>query len=167
MVSPRVGRLRIAIISIAVVAMFCGGLEYGTTHAQSVFNDARHEVTVRNSVNAFTCSVVNSAATTLTALGGSCVAGNPAGTSLYITDIVASASAIATATTDQYLSLKTGTGGSCGTATATVWSSYNLAFAPVVQDFTTPIKVAAGSELCWMDAVTGSKTLFVSGYTGP
>lgn len=167
MVSPRVGRLRISLYAAIVVALFYGGLSYGITHAQTVWSDVRHEVVVRNNVGAFTCTIVNSAATTLTAFGGSCVAGSPAGPALYITDIVASASAIATATTDQYLSIKSGTGGSCGTATATVWSAYNVAFAPVVQDFTVPIKVAAGQELCWMDAVVGSKTLIVSGYTGP
>ena len=132
--------------------------------AQSVFNDQRHEVTVRNNVGAFACSVVNSAATTLTALGGSCVAPTVVGQSLYITDITASASAAATTTADQYLELKSGTGGSCGTGTAVVWAAYNAANDGKAISFTTPIQVAANSELCWMDAVAGSKSFVVQGY---
>lgn len=167
MVSPGARRVRLGLVSVLVAVLFWAGVSWGVAQAQGLWSDVRHEVTVRNNVNAFTCSVVNSTATSLTAFGGSCVAGSPAGTALYITDITASSSAIATTTTDQYLSIKSGTGGSCGTGTATVWSAFNLALAPVVQDFTTPIKVAAGQELCWMDAAAGNKTFIVSGYTGP
>jgi hypothetical protein len=133
--------------------------------AQSVWSDVSHEVTLRNDPQSFTCSVVNSNATILTAFTGSCI-GSAAtvGQSLYITDITASASAIATTSADSFLELKSGTGGTCATNTAVVWSAYNLAFAPVVATFTTPIKVGANVDLCWMDAVTGSKTFIVNGY---
>lgn len=133
--------------------------------AQSVWNDVRHEVTLRNDPQGFTCSVVNSAATSLTALGGSCTAAAlPAGQSIYITDITASASAIATVTADQFLELKSGSGAACATNTAVVWAAYNLALAPISVSFTTPIKVGANVDLCWMDAVTGSKIFIVNGY---
>jgi hypothetical protein len=131
--------------------------------AQSVWNDLRHEVTLRNDPQSFSCSVVNNNATVLTSFGGSCaqLTGNQ---SFYITDIAASASAIATTSADAFLELKSGTGGTCGTGTAVVWAAYNVAFTPVFDNRQTPIKVAANSELCWMDAVTGSKTFVVSGY---
>lgn len=123
-------------------------------------------VTTTDHPKRFSCTVVNSTATILTAFGGSCAAPG-AGLSLYITDVMASASAAATTTTDQYLTLKSGTGGSCGTATAVVWASFNLANDPVAQSFSTPIKVAANSELCWMHAAAGNKTYVVNGYIAP
>lgn len=109
------------------------------------------------------CVVANNSATALTALGGACAAPGT-GLSIYITSITASSSVIATTTTDQYLSIKSGTGGSCGSSTATVWTAYNLAFDPVTASFPVPIKVAANSELCWMHAATGSKSFVVTGY---
>jgi hypothetical protein len=114
----------------------------------------------------FNCSVVNNAATSLTAFGSPCAAPG-AGLSLYITDITASSSVIATVTADQYLEIKSGTGGTCGTATAVVWAAYNLAFAPIAANFIVPIKVTANNELCWMHAATGSKTFIVQGYIAP
>lgn len=111
----------------------------------------------------FSCLVANSTATILTALGGSCAA-TTGGQSLYITDIHASASAAATTTADQQLELKSGTGGSCGTGTAVVWNAFNAATAGVAVSMRTPIKVAANSELCWMDAVTGNKSFVVNGF---
>jgi hypothetical protein len=102
----------------------------------------------------------------LTAFGSPCAAPG-AGLSLYITDITASSSVIATVTADQYLEIKSGTGGTCGTATAVVWAAYNLAFAPIAANFIVPIKVAANNELCWMHAATGSKTFIVQGYIAP
>lgn len=115
--------------------------------------------------NRFSCGVINSNATVLTALSGCAAPG--AGLSLYITDITASSSVISTVTTDQYLSLKSGTGGACGTGTATVWASYNLAHAPIHAQLLTPIKVAANSELCWMHAAAGNKTFIVNGFIAP
>lgn len=123
-------------------------------------------VTTTDHPKRFSCTVINSTATTLTAFGGSCAAPG-AGLSLYITDIIASSSAAATTTTDQYLTLKSGTGGACGTGTAVVWASFNLANDPVPQSFATPIKVAANSELCWMHAAVGNKTYVVNGYIAP
>jgi hypothetical protein len=135
--------------------------------AQSTWSDVRHEVTLRNDPQAFSCTVVDSAATILTAFGGSCVAPTIGSQSLYITDIVASSSAASTVTADQALELKAGTTAStgCDTGTATVWASFTPAMGSVTATFTTPIKVGANQALCWMDAVAGSKTFIVNGYT--
>jgi hypothetical protein len=149
---------------IALVLAIGLGLELAP-HAQNVWNDVRHEVTVRNDPQSFSCTVVNNNATTLTAFGGSCVAPTVNGQSFYITDIIATASAASTTTANQYLEVESGTGGTCGTGTAVVWAAYNAAMSgPASAGLTTPIKVAANSELCWMDAVAGSKTFIVSGY---
>lgn len=154
----------VEVIAVAV-AIVLAGLAVPSVSAQSVWSDVRHEVTLRNDPQSFTCTVVDSAATILTALGGSCTtAALAAGQSLYITDITASASAIATVTADQYLELKSGSGAACATNTAVVWAAYNLALAPVSVSLNTPIKVGANVDLCWMDAVTGSKTFIVTGY---
>lgn len=123
-------------------------------------------ITTQDHPKRFTCTVVNSTATTLTALGGSCAAPG-ANLSLYITDIIASASAAATTTADQYLELKSGTGGTCGSSTAVVWAAFNTANGAVYIDLNTPIKVAANNELCWMDAVAGNKTFVVNGFIAP
>lgn len=114
----------------------------------------------------FSCNVVNSTATALTAFAGQCIAPQN-GQAFYITDISASSSAIATTTTDQYLTVKSGTGGSCGTSTDVMWASYNLALTNVTVSFNTPIRVQASEELCWMDAAAGNKSFVVSGYLGP
>ncbi len=113
-----------------------------------------------------TCSVVNDSTTTLVAFTGVGCVKNDGQTAFYITDIQAGASAASTVTTDVQLQLKYGTGTNCGTGTTVLWNSYNLAFQPVVQQFKTPLKVPGGKDLCWMDAVTGSKTFIVMGYLG-
>lgn len=149
---------------IIAVALALSTLEPTPTHAQQV-QLVEGELNWK-AVNRFNCTVVNNAATILTAFGGSCVAPG-AGLRLYITDISASSSVVATTTADNYLELKTGTGGTCGTATAVIWANYNLAFQPVDTHLTTPIPVAINNELCWMHAATGSKTFIVDGYIAP
>ena len=135
--------------------------------AQSTWSDVRHEVTLRNDPQSFSCTVVNSAATILTAFTGSCVAPTTGSQSLYITDIVASSSAASTVTANQFLALEAGTTAStgCDTSPVVLWASYNAAMGSVTATFTTPIKVGANQALCWMDAVAGSKTFIVNGYT--
>jgi len=110
------------------------------------------------------CTAVNVTTATLVAFTGTGCAGNPTQTSLYITDIVASSSTISSITADNYLELKAGTGTNCATGTVVLWAAYTLALTPVVQSFRTPIKVPGGFDLCWMDAVAGSKSLIVTGY---
>jgi hypothetical protein len=123
-------------------------------------------ITATDHPKRFTCTVVNSTATTLTAFGGSCAAPG-ASLSLYITDINASASAASTTTADQQLEVKSGTGGTCGAGTAVIWNQYGVAFTSIVAQFITPIKITANNELCWMDAVTGNKSFTVNGYIAP
>jgi ABC-type transport system involved in cytochrome c biogenesis permease subunit len=114
------------------------------------------------------CTVINSALTALTAFTttATCPQATP-GQAMYITDISASSSAISTATTDQYLSVKYGTGTNCGTGTTSVWAGYTLTFTTIPVDFNTPIRVPANNDLCWMHAATGSKHFIVTGYVGP
>lgn len=111
----------------------------------------------------FQAVLTNSTATTLTEIQAAPVTG----ASLYITDITMSASVIATTTTDQYLTLKSGTGTNCGTGTAVVLAAYNLAMAGVVLNLQTPIKLPAASALCFIHAAVGSKSVVVGGYVAP
>jgi hypothetical protein len=117
--------------------------------------------------NAFNCRVATSTATTLTAVGGSCAAPG-AGLSLYISDISFASSVDGDVTTaDAYMTIKSGTGGTCGSGTAVLWGLGSLAKTSVAQQFRQPIKVAANSEICWIHSVAGSKTLNVQGYIAP
>jgi len=113
------------------------------------------------------CTVVNNSGTSLTAFTGTGCVGRDAQTALLITSITASASVIATTTTDQQLTLKYGTGSACGTSTTTAWSAYNLAFAPLHATFNEPLRIPGGNDLCWIHAATGSKTFIVVGYLAP
>lgn len=114
-----------------------------------------------------TCQVINTSTATLVAFVGAGCVGRETQVAFFITDIVASASVVATTTADQQLTLKYGTGTNCGTGTVVLWSAYNLAFDPVAVNLTTPLKVPGGQDLCWMHAATGSKTFIVRGYLGP
>ena len=86
---------------------------------------------------------------------------------LYITDIVLTSTAASTASADELLQLKTGTGTNCGTGTAVLFSCHNIANGGCSVSFQTPLKVAANTALCFMDAVVGTKSVNVSGYTLP
>lgn len=113
------------------------------------------------------CVVAVSTATTLTAVGGNCQAPGPQ-MSIYITDILFSSSASGIAA-DSFNTLKSGTGGTCGTATAVVWGAFTEAAVQdtVVENFRTPIRVAAANELCWINSTAGSKFLVINGYVAP
>lgn len=114
----------------------------------------------------FSCFVAASTATTITAFGGSCVAPG-AGLSLYLTDVVFSSSTAAGTAADSFPTIKTGTGGTCGTGTTVKWAALNVANTAIVSTFTTPIKMPANSELCWIDSTAGTRTILVNGYIGP
>lgn len=111
----------------------------------------------------FQCIVVVSTATTVQAVGGSCVAPG-AGLSLYITDIEFGTSAAAGVAADSFPTLKSGTGGTCGSATAVVWQALTTANSTVTSNYSTPFKVAANSELCWIMTTAGSKTIQIRGF---
>ena len=87
--------------------------------------------------------------------------------SLYVTDVRFGTSAAAGTAADSFPTLKSGTGGTCGTATAVVWSALTTANSTVVDNMTTPLKLATVHELCWIMTTAGSKTLVVNGFIAP
>jgi hypothetical protein len=99
--------------------------------------------------NRIHCTVVVSTATTIQAVGSPCAAPG-AGLSIYITDIEFGTSAAAGTAADSFPTLKSGTGGTCGTATAVIWQALTSANSTIIANKTTPIKVAANSEVCWI-----------------
>lgn len=116
--------------------------------------------------NLISCNVAVSTATTLTAFGGSCAAPG-ANLSIYITDITFSASAASGTAADSMPTIKSGTGGTCGTGTAVVFEQFNPANGGFHAPFHTPIRVAANSEICWIDSTAGSKAVHVNGFIAP
>lgn len=104
-----------------------------------------------------------STATTLTQIQ----AAPGASLSLYITDIVMSASVASTTTTDQQLTLKYGTGSNCATGTTYITACFGQANGGCAVNLKTPIKLPANNALCWMHAAAGSKVVSVMGYTAP
>lgn len=117
--------------------------------------------------NHIQCQVTVSTATTIQAVGGSCAA-PAAGLSIYITDIDFSTNAAGIAA-DSFNTLKSGTGGTCGAATAVVWQCMTAAAtqATCSAHLQTPIKLTAINELCWINSTAGSKTLNIEGYIAP
>jgi hypothetical protein len=111
----------------------------------------------------FACTVTASTATTLTAVGGSCVAPG-ASLSLYITDIEFGASAASSTTADSAPTIKYGTGGTCGTGTTVVWSGVQAANTMVASHFMAPLKIPHNNELCWIASVAGTKWGKITGY---
>jgi hypothetical protein len=110
------------------------------------------------------CVVTVSTATTLTAVGGSCVAPG-AGLSIYITSISSSTNA-AGITADSFNTLKYGTGGTCGTGTTVVWGAMTAAATQqtVQQNLGTAIKIPQNNELCWINSTAGTKFWVIDGY---
>ena len=120
--------------------------------------------TVNLGQNGFTCVVAVSTATTIQAVGGSCVAPTNTALRLYITDVEFGSSAAGGTAADSFPTLKTGTGGTCGTGTAVVWQAMITANGQIEATFTTPIQLPKASELCWIMTTAGSKTLQVHGF---
>lgn len=112
------------------------------------------------------CLVAVSTATTIQAVGGSCVAPG-AGLSVYITDIEFGSSAASGTAADSFPTLKSGTTGTCGTGTAVIWQGLSTANSTIVVNLSQPIKVAANSEVCWIMTTAGSKTIQLHGYIAP
>lgn len=111
------------------------------------------------------CVVAVSTATALTAVGGSCAAPG-ASLSIYITDVLFAASASGIAA-DAFPTLKSGTGGTCGTATTVVWQALTAAAVIAVDNRSTPIKLTVNHELCWISSTAGSKAIQISGFIAP
>lgn len=116
--------------------------------------------------NRIKCIVTVSTATTIQAVGGSCAAPG-AGLSIYVTDISFGTSAAAGTAADSFPTLKSGTGGACGTATAVFWQALTTANSTVPDHFQTPIKLPTISEICWIMTTAGSKTLQINGFIAP
>jgi hypothetical protein len=113
----------------------------------------------------FRCTVTVSTATTLTAFGSPCAAPG-ASLALYVTDIIAGASASGIAA-DAFTTLKYGTGGTCGTGTTVFWGAISAAANITVQSFAVPLKIPLNNEICWINSTAGSKFINVSGYIAP
>jgi hypothetical protein len=85
-----------------------------------------------------------------------------------MTDITVSASAASTTNADQQLILKQSTNtGTCASTLTTLYTPYNPVNGGVAKQLTTPNKLAADTQLCFIDAVTGSKSVAVEGYIAP
>ena len=93
-----------------------------------------------NHQNRIECYVPASTATTITAVGGSCAAPG-AGRSINITDVSFSSSAASGTAADSYPTLKSGTGGTCGTATTVVYGGLSVANTTLIHNYTQPIKL--------------------------
>lgn len=115
--------------------------------------------------NPIQCTVTVSTATTLTAVGGSCAAPG-AGLSIYITDVNFQASAAGIAA-DAFPTLKSGTGGTCGSGTAVIWQALTAAAVIAVDNRVMPIKVTANNEICWISSTAGSKAIQIGGFIAP
>lgn len=117
--------------------------------------------------NQVRCTVTVSTATTITAVGGQCIAPGP-GLSLYVTDVSSSTNA-AGITADSFNTLKYGTGGTCGTGTTVFWGAMTAAAtqATVFESFQTPIRIPANNEICWINSTAGSKFWVITGYIAP
>lgn len=117
--------------------------------------------------NRISCYVAESTAVTIQAVGGSCATPG-AGLSIYVTDISFAASAVtATHLADTFPTLKSGTGGTCGTATTVIWGALNVANTTVVANLSQPIKLTAAHELCWIMTTAGSKVVQINGFVAP
>ena len=115
--------------------------------------------------NRIRCTVTVSTATTIQAVGGSCAAPG-AGLSIYLTDILFSASAAGIAG-DAFPTLKYGTGGTCGSGTTVFWGALTAAAIVLQDNRTMPIKIPANNEVCWISSTAGSKFLVLGGFIAP
>lgn len=111
--------------------------------------------------NIVRCFTHVSTATAITALTN-CAA--VTGQSYYVTDVIFSSSVISSTAADSQLTLKYGTGGTCGTGTTVFWSAMNLALTTVTTHLQTPIRIPKANELCWIHSPAGTKSVVVLGY---
>jgi hypothetical protein len=127
---------------------------YGAVYARS-----DHPNRIRCGTAAVSTAVILTLATSCGAPG--------AGLSIYITDISFATSVAATFAADQFPTLKYGTGGACGTGTTIFWGGFAVANTTTIADLTTPIKIPANNEVCWMMSLAGSKFVTLTGYIAP
>lgn len=111
------------------------------------------------------CVVEASTATSITAVGGDCA--GEVGLSHFIESITASSSAAAGTSADSMLTLKYGTGTTCGTGTTIVFIALSEANTTVGAVFPEPIRIPPENDLCWIHSVAGTKTWVINGRSGP
>jgi len=112
--------------------------------------------------NRFSCSFTTTA-TASTVVTGCAAPG--AGLSRYITNIQIGGGVAVGATAPAIAQY--GTGSSCGTGTTVVYRCYHAATAQCDTALLVPIKLGANSDLCILDAATGTKSINVTGYIAP
>lgn len=156
-------------VPVGIKAVAAGAQPSSATAGDVVYPIATVEripYVINGHPNAIHCNVAVSTATTLTAVGGSCAAPG-AGLSIYITGINFGSSVASSTAADAFPTIKSGTGGTCGSSTAVVWSAMTEANTTTTYTPTTPIRVAANSELCWIHSVAGSKVINITGFIAP
>lgn len=126
---------------------------------------AQGGITSQGNPTLISCVVTTSTATSIQAVGGSCVAPG-AGLSIYITDIHFFSSAAGIGA-DAFPTLKFGTGGTCGTGTTVFWGALSATAVQAILNLTTPIKIPANNEICWITSTGGSKFVVLGGYIAP
>ena len=100
-----------------------------------------------------------------------CQAAPAAGTSLYITDILAQSNT----TTAGTFTVRFGTGTNCATGTGNLFYTLGTAVLflpantaqPFQQSYHVPIKVAAANAICVLGVVTQTTNIQINGYTAP
>lgn len=107
--------------------------------------------------------VITTTATTSTVVTG--CAAPAAGLSIYVTDISQYGGITHTATTAS--TVQSGTGGTCGTATAVLNVCQHDALHGCEAHFITPLRAGTISEVCILDATVGTKWITISGYIAP
>ena len=131
--------------------------------AASIKTDLQGRMLVRTDhPNRVNCTLLTTATTSTLVTG----CGAPgAGLSIYITDIEIGGGVAASTTAPAII--QTGTGGTCGTGTAVIYRCSHPATGQCENHMGTPIKVAANSEVCILDGVTGTKNVTIQGYIAP
>lgn len=130
-----------------------------------------------NGVDRGSYAINNSTATTSTLVIGPqsctanaapwscCTAANTGATCVvYVTSAVYSASVASTTTSNQQLIIQYGTGSTCGTGTTFLTGAFGLALGgfAAVGGQVAAHKVPAGSNVCWIHAAAGNKTVSVT-----
>lgn len=119
------------------------------------------QTTVQGRKDGYNCVQAVSTATTLTSF----CAGSQS-KPRYITDIDFGSSAAGSTAADSFPTLYVGTGTNCGSNTAVIWQAMITANGNIVENLTTPIKVPAGYDVCWIMSTAGSKTVQIRGWVG-
>lgn len=119
----------------------------------------------------FSCAMTSTATTStvITTCTGavSTLAAPGAGLRIYITGFEYSSSIISTTT--NFMTLRTGTGGTCGTATTSLWVGSNVAaFSPRDPNLgNVPLRGATNAEVCFIHPGAGTRWINVRGYVAP